>query len=286
MSAPFDKFNPNTTRWDANNALALAQAAKLAYSNQKTVRGTLTDWGFTATAPRFRFVNNKETDTQGFVVGNEQMIIVSFRGTQPTDVHDWLTDMEALLHPFPVGMVHWGFYDALNSVWADVQKAISDVLDQFPNQGPSLWFTGHSLGAALATIAVARCLFEQPHTPVNGLYTFGSPRTGNFIYGREFDSEFGDKTFRFVNDRDVVTRVPPRVLFYSHVGRTLFFDQQHVLQNDDHWWNRFLREVEIDWESLEDLPQVIEEHAIDLYIANMSKYIEDVASGKRESLTW
>jgi len=280
MNAPFDTFNANTTRWEPSNALALAQAANLAYSDEEAVRVRLQAWGFDLT--QFQPLNNPTTDTQGFVVGNDQMILVSFRGTQPDDVHDWLTDLEALLYPFNPGMVHRGFHDALDSVWGEVKDAIS----RFPNAGQSLWFTGHSLGAALATIAVARCLFEQPHLPVNGLYTFGSPRTGDFTYGRELDNEFGDKTFRFVNNRDLVTRVPPRELLFSHVGRTMFFDENGVLRNDDHWWNKFLREVDVDFESLENLPQVVEDHSLDRYLANLTKYIQDVAANRRVPLTW
>jgi len=77
MSKPFDTFNANPTRWEPGNALALAQAAQLAYLDEDAVRAQLKAWGFELT--QFQPLNNPETDTQGFVVGNEQMILVTSR---------------------------------------------------------------------------------------------------------------------------------------------------------------------------------------------------------------
>jgi len=270
MNTPFDNFNPNTTRWTPTNALALANAAQLAYSDAPAAAAKLQAWGFDPA--RFEFLNRK--DTQGFVTGNDKMILVSFRGTQSNDIWDWMTDCDVVLHPFLAGMVHNGFYGALHDVWEDLNAAIN----RFQDKAQSLWFTGHSLGAALACLAVARLVFEQ-HTPINGLYTFGQPRTGDFAFSRDFDHEFGDKTFRFVNDCDIVTRIPPRVMGYSHVGQLLFFDDQQNLHNDDHWWNKFLIEVKVGIEGLKRPPTIVEDHAIQLYIDNMSKNL-------KTPLTW
>ncbi len=70
MNAPFDTFNAITTRWEPSNAPALAQAADLAYSDEDAVRAQLQTRGFDLT--QFQPLNNPKTDTQGFVVGNEQ----------------------------------------------------------------------------------------------------------------------------------------------------------------------------------------------------------------------
>ena len=42
---------------------------------------------------------------------------------------------------------------------------------------PSVWYTGHSLGGALASLATAQ--MRRQEVPVDGLYTFGQPRTGS-----------------------------------------------------------------------------------------------------------
>ena len=276
MKAPFDKFNPNTTRWVPANALALAHAARLAYANKGDVADQIEAWGF----PRSGFVffespnSDQLLDTQAFLTANDETVVLSFRGTQPDTVQDWLTDLNAVFRQFKVGLVHKGFYDALNAIWPDVLAALIPARAA----GQSLWITGHSLGAALACLATARLVFEE-RQPVSGLHTFGQPRTGNPEYARAFDQAMGDKTYRFVNDQDIVTRVPPRELLYQHVGRLMFFDGKGRLQNDDHFWNRFLMTVEVDFESVIKPGETIGDHSIDRYIANLKKNL-------KRKLTW
>jgi triacylglycerol lipase len=274
---PFAQFNPNTTRWDPNNALALACASNLAYENSDAVSVQLQAWGFDPA--RFTFLN--KNDTQGFVTATDEMVLVSFRGTQSNDIWDWMTDARIVLRPYQPGLVHIGFYNALNDVWHEMNAAINACRDQ----GQSLWVTGHSLGAALAGLAVSRMIFEE-QTPINGLYTFGHPRMGNFVFGNGYDTEFLAKTFRYVNDQDIVTRIPPRTLGYTHVGRLLFFDKDGRLQNDDHFWNRFLTEVKVGIEGLKKPAGIVEDHAIQHYIDNLQKYLDDLAAGKQDPLTW
>jgi len=274
---PFARFNPNTTRWDPNNALALAYASQLAYSDAATISAQLQAWGFDPA--RFTFLN--KSDTQGFVTATDEMVLVSFRGTQSNDIWDWMTDARIALRPYQPGLVHIGFYNALNDVWHEMNAAINAGRDH----GQSLWVTGHSLGAALAGLAVSRMIFEE-QTPTNGLYTFGHPRMGNFVFGNGYDTEFMAKTFRYVNDQDIVTRIPPRTLGYAHVGQLLFFDQNGRLQNDDHFWNRFLTEIKVGIEGLKKPAGIVEDHAIQRYIDNLQKYLDDLAAGKQNPLTW
>jgi hypothetical protein len=83
------------------------------------------------------------------------------------------------------------------------------------DQGCRIWLTGHSLGAALATLAADR--FQD----VQGLYTFGSPRVGD----RQFQKNFQLRAYRVVNGDDIVARVPPKGI-YRHVGALKFIDHQ------------------------------------------------------------
>lgn len=262
MNAPFDLFNPNTTRWNPGNALALAYASQLAYSDAQPVAAKLKDWGFDPA--KFEFLDCNHT--QAFITGTNDFVLVSFRGTQSDEIWDWMTDFDVVLRPFEEGLVHQGFYLGLDIVW----DQMSGTIKKFQDNGQSLWFTGHSLGAALACMAVARLIFER-HTPINGLYTFGEPRIGDFLFSRAYDEEFCSKTFRFVNDCDIVTRIPLRLMGYSHVGQLMFFDKNGKLQNDDHFWNRFLTEVQTDLDTMAKPPGLIKEHAIDLYVQNMAK---------------
>ena len=50
-----------------------------------------------------------------------------------------------------------------------------------------------------------------------------------------FDANFGAQTFRYVNDRDIVARVPLRLMQYSHVGTFKYFDRKGVQRDDANW---------------------------------------------------
>src|SRR5262249_10931814 len=73
--------------------------------------------------------------------------VLAFRGTEPDDPTDIIDDARFLPAGWSGnGLVHIGFFEALDRVWKDVAKALTGL-------GKPVLFTGHSLGAALATLA-------------------------------------------------------------------------------------------------------------------------------------
>jgi hypothetical protein len=140
-----------------------------------------------------------DTDTHAFAVsmpstGNALLV---FRGTEADKATDIGVDLAATLIPWSAGgRVHSGFARAFSGIRAAIEAWLAQHL---ANQ--RLVVTGHSLGAALATLAAS---FWKDTTAV----TFGSPRVG--------DAEFiqtlaPDRMKRFVDCCDIVTQVPPRV---------------------------------------------------------------------------
>jgi triacylglycerol lipase len=100
-------------------------------------------WGI----EQFQFIENKET--QAFVMSTDKLVLVAFRGTESNKIKDWVTDLKMkLIAGHFNGKVHHGFNSGLDLVWAQVKETISKLV--FPEK--SLWFTGHSLGAALAAL--------------------------------------------------------------------------------------------------------------------------------------
>ncbi|OGL61273.1 MAG: hypothetical protein A3J27_03445 [Candidatus Tectomicrobia bacterium RIFCSPLOWO2_12_FULL_69_37] len=261
---PQFSLRPDTTKYEPRNALSLALASRLAYEEGGVIEGTVrNDWNF----PRFHFFSKRET--QGFIAGNDQAVLAAFRGTQPNQLQDWMTDADVAFVEGPAGHgeVHAGFARALGYVWEEV----SDKIAEFQGNAQSLWFAGHSLGAALATLAVAKLRLERDK-PVYGLYTFGQPRTGDREFARIFDADFKEQSFRFVNNNDIVTRVPLREWGYSHVGRFLYFDVEGNIHDDLHWWYRFLDRVKGRVEDLGKMgPDGIKDHDMRSYIANLEK---------------
>ena len=264
-----DGFDWNTTQYNPRNALWLAKASLQAY-NIGTVEGIVTSdaWGFT----KFQSFQDNATDTYGFVAGNADMILVSFRGTEQ-NLKDWLTDLDAIKADGPTGtgMVHKGFYDALLGVWDNLMATITS----FQDKGQKIWFTGHSLGGALATLAVAKMLSETHVSPVNGLYTYGKPRVGAADFEKWFDGLMKSRDFRFVNDDDIVPHVPPDVFGFEHEGTFLYFDGYGNLKTREDLWtlikNGIGGEVNMIWKDRSLVPVIVYDHLIAHYIEKLEQ---------------
>jgi triacylglycerol lipase len=176
--------------------------------------------------------------TQAFLAKGRGFNVLAFRGTQPPnfealvealrgkiglepfrglagrELRDLLDDLDIRRVAFDgssKAQVHRGFLRALDRVWHQIDPLLAAA------QGP-VWYTGHSLGAALALLAAAR-------RPPAALFTFGEPLVGNEAFGRL--GQFPH--FRFVNCSDVVTQVPPPLLGYRHRGSLRFFDEKGAL---------------------------------------------------------
>lgn len=159
--------------------------------------------------------HSEDTDTQAFLVVKEDdsYAVLAFRGTEVTKSKDLITDAKARMVSAVTGRVHRGFVKAFDSIARDVQIQVGKLKD-IP-----LYITGHSLGAALATLATQR-LEQNPgfRDQIAACYTFGSPRVGN----TEFDRELKSVVYRVVNTTDIVTVVPLLAMGYIHVGDIRF----------------------------------------------------------------
>ncbi|HTI44450.1 MAG TPA: lipase family protein [Vicinamibacterales bacterium] len=220
-------FEPGDVSLNLRNAWWLMDAAFLAYSSPATIT---TEFQKVAGA-KVHVVPGKRS-TQCYVASTNDWIVLVFRGTQVDDfwqsVLDWTIDARFV----PVldahgDWVHAGFKSAIEEVWPAVSNHIRTLQAQHRR---ALWICGHSLGAALATVAANLCA-DDPALGFVGLYTFGSPRVGD----RRFGAEIKPPTvFRFQNDSDLVTHVPLGLVF-QHVGALQFIDGSgHLHANVDH----------------------------------------------------
>jgi triacylglycerol lipase len=140
---------------------------------------------------------------QVYVLSNKNEMVIAFRGTEPTQMSDLAADLNAIPDRGKVGgFVHDGFQTEVDKVWEKLTLAIKKK----PANRP-LFITGHSLGAAMATIAASRISKE-----VDCLYTYGSPRVGS----KKFVEKINVNHFRHVNNNDAVTGVPFAFLGYRH----------------------------------------------------------------------
>ena len=91
----------------------------------------------------------------------------------------------------------------------------------------SIEVTGHSLGAALATLFVMEnARTRKISNPT--LCTFASPHVGDWIFVDAFNA-LGLTSWRIVNKQDFVPSLPPGI-FYRHVNTEFLFDSKGKVQ--------------------------------------------------------
>jgi triacylglycerol lipase len=189
------------TGFDLSVGVFLAQASSVAYWPDDKVRKWTQDAGFS------KAVVFDSGNIQGYWCVAEDLAMLAFRGTG--NVRQWLRDARF----FPVedewGSIHIGFRDGVMnvaSVLADFGGAVKSC--------KHVWLTGHSLGGALAVVAAMRLKSGANISPF--LYTYGQPAVGLNGFAERFSVELPQRFWRFVNQSDIVTRVPPWP--YRHTG--------------------------------------------------------------------
>jgi hypothetical protein len=216
-----------------------SEAAQIGYEEPNFVANVMRFAGF----PRFRFFHNKSTEA--FVVHRPPAgkkpgsAIVIFRGTElksPRALMDLYTDASFTKETLNGGIVHRGFKDGLMLVWEGKGERVSSslaggwtyadglrpYLDGLAAEGVSdIYLTGHSLGAALATVAASQ------YPKAAALYTYGSPMVGDAA----FAASIKVPCYRWAHGRDLVTHIPPPDLMekilkyaYVHCGELHYID--------------------------------------------------------------
>jgi len=155
--------------------------------------------------------------------------MVAFRGSN--NLANFLADAEA----WTVPVVHLHndstcedcrIENGFHGVWSGLAPYIFANLEAF-GCGPlmpsnNIFITGHSLGAAVGTLAAAHLRFRG--FAVKSAYLFESPRVGNDVFKTWFDRIMkGTDVFRTVNQADIIPDVPYTWMGFEHVGKEVFF---------------------------------------------------------------
>jgi triacylglycerol lipase len=155
----------------------------------------------------------------GFVLSSPQAQILIFRGTQRTT--EWLLNLTALQvdaegqdTPQFMGQVHRGFVN----IYQDLVTQTREIAQKLDPTKPC-YISGHSLGAAIATLAAIDLAITLPQLrPQLRLYTYAH-------------SQLVPNHYRVVNLADLVPLVPSTVFFnninYVHAGQEWSFLSQN-----------------------------------------------------------
>ena len=233
----------------------MARLAEFAYLDGKQAKPKMKALGYTG----HKFF--EKDGAQCHAVWNKEEYVLAFRGTEPDEISDVLADLKAwpegaMTH----GLVHMGFKDEVDKLWDDL-VAHFEKHQRVAGKGyRRFMITGHSLGAAMATIATSR--FEE-FCNVHQLTTFGSPRVGT----RSFVRAIHTPHWRFVNNNDIVCRVPLALMGYKHHGRLQYINFYGNVRKLTPW--QMLKDRWRGWRS--GLLDSVADHSMPNYVAATEK---------------
>lgn len=221
---------------DWKNAKMCADISNAIYKDDKECAESLAH--FIHTKKSFKFLDIK--GAQGCLFRqNANTVVIAFRGTEPTQLNDVLADLKAWKETSETtGRVHSGFKTEIDKLWPTIIKWLASSV----KKKDTVIVTGHSLGAAMATLAASRAYDMGYKT---NLYNFGSPRVGNYDWSKQFDEI---PTWRFVNNNDIVTKVPPFGLF-THIGELKYINFYGNVRKNT-WWQRFKDQLRGRWRAI------------------------------------
>ena len=230
------------------------EAARLAYYRAEvspTERDRLVDALGRAGFGDLVFFSNPGSGAAAFAARchRDGSALLSFRGTQPDNYKNWLADVEFphVAWPESAGRVHEGFAGDFRSL----APQILTWMEAAKPDAHKLIVTGHSLGAAMATLAATLWRPEW-------LVTIGSPRVGDAVFAATVKATH---IVRFVDCCDGVTEVPPAIFGFEHVeartyltrnARTVVDPPEAVVESDQ-WFGRLGYALKYGWQIWRDV---------------------------------
>ncbi|QEF99774.1 Lipase (class 3) [Stieleria maiorica] len=242
---PYDFFDAEDNGMSSLNSYFLSQLSMGVYSDalsgtafRQDLIDRFTPQGIPADGIDVIMDAISGSEAAAFRIGNAT--VIAFRGTSAEGTLTPERDAEVDLLDVPIKVklndkecrVHQGFWESADAVFDWVAGHARSA----HNAGRKVFLTGHSLGAARATVCAARLHYDE-NIPVQSLQTFGSPKVGDV----QFRSILGDVgpdgiklaevTERFVVLGDPATTFPdkeaiwenwktPTIIYYEHVGNT------------------------------------------------------------------
>jgi len=199
---------------EKNQLLTFANISAITYDDPKISKSKFKTLGYTVV--EFFDIDN----AQAYLLkSSDGTHVLSFRGTEVSEPSDILADLKSGKNIEAIGgKIHVGFKGEINKLWPTIEKAVANI--------DSLYVTGHSLGAAMATIASGRM-----QSKVTALITFGSPRVGN----KEYVNSLTVTHYRVQNNCDDVTKVPFRLMGFAHHGIHVYMNYYGAFRNLTPW---------------------------------------------------
>ena len=197
---------------------------------------------------------------------NDTVLWIAFRGSQTTD--DWKVDFnlnqqsflkysnksrntqEHFLSSIKIRGVTPHIHKGFVTLYQNIRKQIFDIIKEYDSNKIKIVVTGHSLGAALSTLAGIDLIKNGYKNSI--VYNFASPRVGDNYFAELVDDSI--KLYRIVNSSDLIPtlplsvepnfEIPTKPLMYSHCGKALYFSDNWFSLINNHLMPIYMKGIE------------------------------------------
>ena len=212
-----------------------------------------------------KWIEDKKTDTQGFVAIKDKSIYIVWRGS--SSKKDFQNEASVDKVPFIEAgeKVHIGFKSSWEAVKEQTHQALDKALKTLGGEEniDNIIVCGHSLGGAVTTLFAYSIYTIYKSNKIISC-TIGSPRVGNKVFKTNFDKS-SIKSLRIVHNLDVVTRTPN--IGYHHVNTELRIDDEGKIKK---WM--------VDWQRVGEYLKAVftgktaKDHMTNNYISALNKW--------------
>lgn len=160
-------------------------------------------------------VDDSASGVQYFARRENDSLQIAFRGSDSKK--DWASNLTFWKRCIPYDnvaskvRVHTGFLSRYKT-----PACRERILRLITPEITRVQITGHSYGAALSVLCAVDVQYNFPDREVE-VVLFGCPRVGNRAFQRSYNARV-PQTLRVENGNDIVTKVPPALFGFHHVG--------------------------------------------------------------------
>jgi triacylglycerol lipase len=238
-----------------------AMLSKICYETPDTANPQFEELGYTADRITYLDVDS----SQGYILESDTENVVVCRGTEVDEKEDAISDLKVWYsRDAEMGLVHTGFLISVNRLWPQVYSHL------MANPAKPAYFTGHSLGAAMATIMAVRMLHTYEMVKPRALFTYGSPKPFSIIGAHT--TAAGIPHYRWVNNMDIVPRSPGFLMGYGHCGKQHYINSWGNVVNYGFWRRELDKILAIKRAAQFDDLGYVDSHGMVHYIAALERY--------------
>lgn len=170
--------------------------------------------------PSYTIQSFSHNGADAYTLEDAHDFIVVCRGTEVKQFSDVRADLGIARTTIGKLKLHIGFNHYVDHIWENIFAQGKRACWQ----EKAVWLTGHSLGAAMATILAYRFATHDNLATPKALFTYGSPRVGNRAFVN-YTNTLSYEHHRWVNDGDIITKIPFAPWFY-HSGTMHHIDAE------------------------------------------------------------